>query len=205
MRPNLLATRRVAAALGALGLSACQPAPEGEVRPTSGVAPAAQDARVEPNYDWSTYIHGGSADLDFGDGNWSEGVSLFTLSCLPLSGEVTMSWGDGREAVLTAGTATETFAPSAKASTSHPVIAALKDTGTLAVGRDGTDMRLVAKAQGRADLSEFFAYCDEGVDPRFTEEAMAAAQAQVEAETAAAEVAQASEPSAAPLTPPADR
>lgn len=192
-----LSAPAVLAALG-LTLAACQPGAEGNVgskaqaedQPTS--LPPGEP--VPASYDWYFMPHGGSGDLDFGDGDWSEGVSLFGMSCLPNSKAVEMNWGHQEVAVLTSGTATGTFQPGARVATDDPVITALKASGAIDVGLSGADMRLVAKETGKAAIAGFFDYCDKGIDPRYTAEAIAAA----EAEQAAAEAATAPSADAAP-------
>lgn len=147
-----------------VGLSACQPGPTGEGEPASGSGGALGET-VPANYDWRFTPHGGSADLDFGDGDWAEGVSLFHLSCLPRSRRVEASWGHDGEAVLTAATATGTFQAEGSTPTDHPVFAALRETGSLALGREGSDLTLTGTAQGKAEIGAFFDYCESGAEP----------------------------------------
>jgi len=137
-----------------LGLSACQPSATGDL-PTR----VPDRSEVPASYDWSFVAHGGSGDLDFGDGDWAEGVSLFHASCLPDSQSVNLSWGESSDAVLTAGTATGTFRANQVVPTDDAVIRALMDTGALAVGLNGEDMVLTGKAAGRAQLAAFLDYC----------------------------------------------
>ena len=138
--------------LAALAVAACQMGP--------------QAVPVPDGYDWHFLTHGGSGDLDFGDGDWAGGTSLFHLSCLPGSGGVEMSWGEPGEAVLTAGTATGTFQADARVPVDHPVFAALRAGGTIAVGFGGSDLRLEAHPEGKAELERFFAYCSTPGTPR---------------------------------------
>ena len=190
-----LSAPAVLAALG-LTLAACQPGGGRDVGETAQAGdqttsrPAGEP--VPASDDWNFVPHGGSGDLDFGDGDWSEGVSLFGMSCLPNSKTVEMNWGYQEVAVLTSGTATGTFQPGARVATDDPVITALKASGAIDVGLSGGDMRLVAKDTGKAAIADFFDYCDKGIDPRYTAEAIAAA----EAELAAAETATAMAPAA---------
>jgi len=143
-----------------LGLSACQPSATGEATPL-----APDGGAVPASYDWSFVAHGGSGDLDFGDGDWAEGVSLFSASCLPNSKSVTLSWGAAGEAVLTAGTATGTFQAIEPVPTDNAVIQALMNTGELAVGLNGGDMTLTGKTAGKIQLKAFFDYCTTPLAP----------------------------------------
>lgn len=161
-RPRALAL--FVSSLAALALTACRPAtPEPEGEPTAG--DVFSDA-VPADYDWRLTLHGGSGDLTFGDGDWAEGAWLLQLSCLPRSRRVEVTWPGEDEAVLTAGTATGTFAHAQRVETDHPVLAALKDTGAISLGRGGLNQRLTAEGDGRRALSDFFVWCDEGREPR---------------------------------------
>jgi len=141
-----------------VGLAGCQPASETEANLTAGrMGETPMGEPIPAAYDWHFLAHGGSGDLDFGDGDWVEGVSLFHASCLPGSGTLTVSWGYPDEAVLTA--ATGTFAADQSVASDHPVFSALRAGGTLAVGLNGADMMLEAKAAGQEQLEAFFAYC----------------------------------------------
>jgi hypothetical protein len=188
-------------ALAALGLtSACQPRPpEGEAAAT-GDGLVFDDA-IPADYDWAFTLHGGSGDLQFGDGDWAEGEHLFALSCLPRSRQVEMTWPGGGEAVLTAGTATGTFEHAGRAPTDHPVFAALKTSGVIAVGRSGSDLRLSAEREGRAALADFFAYCDDGREPRPPEPVREPATEPEEAETPEAETSSQAQPAPEPAEP----
>ncbi|MBU1345751.1 MAG: hypothetical protein KKA16_02240 [Alphaproteobacteria bacterium] len=174
-----LSSLAIAVTVGAT-LAACQPGPApegGEGRPS---LPASGEP-MPAGYDWHFVAHGGSGDLDFGDGDWAEGVSVFHLSCLPASRSVEMSWGYPGEAVLTSGTATGTFRADSSAATNHPVFAALKSSAAIAVGLSGADMVLSAKPEGRAELAAFYDYCDTGVDPRAVPETAPEPEAPTEA------------------------
>lgn len=191
--------RTVSAAAVALTLAACQPSGQGEAEPAAGqAAPPSGDA-LPATYDWYFTPHGGTGELDFGDGDWSEGVRVFTLSCLPETKTVQMNWGQEDAAVLTSGTATGTFQPATSVPTDHPVLTALKASGALDAGLGETAMRLVAKDAGKAEITAFFDYCDKGINPMFSPEAIAAA----EAELAAAEAAQGTGAAPAAGTPAA--
>ncbi len=168
--------------LAALGLltAACNPTGDRAAETASDAARLSPGEATPATYDWHVVVHGGSANLDFGDGDWAEGVSLFHLSCLPGSDQVEMSWGYPENAVLTSRTATGTFEADARAGLDHPVFAALRASGSLAVGLSGADMTLTAKAAGRDALATFFDYCDTGRQPAPPVEAAA----QIEANTA---------------------
>lgn len=180
-----LAVAAAVASLAALSLVACQPS--GGAGKTAGETTLPAGDAIPASYDWHFVAHGGSGDLDFGDGDWAEGVSVFGLSCLPNSRSVQIGWGSDEEAVLTSGTATGTFQPGTATATDHPVITALRSNGAIDVGLSGTDMRLVAKDDGKGAIAAFFDYCDTGKDPTFSAEAIAASEAeQAAAETATA-------------------
>ena len=193
--------RIVSAAAIALSLAACQPSGRGEAEQAAGQETLPSGDAMPTTYDWHFVAHGGSGDLDFGDGDWAEGVSVFGMSCLPESKTVEMTWGYHEEAVLTSGTATGTFQPGSSTPTDHPVITALKASGAIDVGLSAADMRLVAKDSGKGAIAAFFDYCDTGKDPSYSVEE-AAAEDEARAATAAApavEAALASE--AAPAAP----
>ena len=189
--------RTVSVAAIALTLAACQPSGQGETAPPAGQANLPSGDAMPATYDWYFTPHGGTGELDFGDGDWAEGVSVFGMSCLPNTKTVQMNWGYEEEAVLTSGTATGTFRPATAVPTDHPVLTALKSSGAIDVGLSGADMRLVAKDTGKGAIAAFFDYCDKGIDPRYSAEAIAEA----EAELAAAEAAQGT---AADATPAAE-
>ena len=186
--------------LAALSLVACQPS--GEAAKTAGEATLPSGDAMPATYDWHFVAHGGTGELDFGDGDWAEGVSVFTLSCLPDSKSVQMNWGFDEEAVLTSGTATGTFQPATDVPTDHPVLAALKSSGAIDVGLSGADMRLVAKDAGKAEITAFFDYCDTGKDPAYSVEA-AAAEDEARAAAAAEIAAQAGDTAPAAEAPAA--
>ena len=150
--------RQLAIAAAVMGLAACQPA-------AAPAEPAAEPAAAEPVeistiYDWNWRAHGGSADLDFGDGDWAEGVSLFQLSCLPGSGRVEASWGADQPARLSSGGSTlDLTVQEAGASAGDPVFKALRASGELTVTQANSAKTLVGKAAGKKAVEEFFAYC----------------------------------------------
>jgi hypothetical protein len=198
-----LAVSAAVVSLAAVSLVACQPS--GEATKTAGEASLPSGDAMPPTYDWHFLAHGGTGELDFGDGDWAEGVSVFTLSCRPETRSVEMSWGYEEEAVLTAGTATGTFRPNSSAPTDHPVIGALKDSGVINVGLSQADMRLVGKDAGRAEIAAFFDYCDTGKHPVYSAEAAAAEDEAKAAEIAAqAEAAVVETPAEAAEAPAAE-
>ncbi|WGM32173.1 hypothetical protein [Brevundimonas sp. NIBR11] len=186
--------------LAALSLVACQPS--GEATKTAGEASLPSGDAMPTTYDWHFTPHGGTGELDFGDGDWAEGVSVFTLSCLPESKTVQMSWGFDEEAVLTSGMATGTFRPGADTPTDHPVLTALKGNGAIDVGLSQADMRLVAKDAGKSEIAAFFDYCDTGKNPIYSAEA-AAAEDEANAAEIAAQAAAAAPTQTAPVEAPA--
>lgn len=219
MRPRRHALAVFASAGLALWLTACQPTSPQEAEGGTGAGLGPFSDAVPADHDWHLTLHGGSGDLTFGDGDWAEGEHLLQLSCMPRSGEAEITWPGEGEAVLTAGTATETLAHAGRISTRHPVLAALKDTGAISVGRGETDLRLTAETAGRRELADFFAYCDEGREPGTTPEAPPPSETPptAEAETEAAPATPAGpvaaptvtpDPAAAPVptasTPPVD-
>lgn len=156
---RILSATAVAATFG-LALSACQPGGSvGSAERTAGIAPGEPVPEI---YDWRFLTHETSGELNFGDEDFAEGISLFHLRCTPRSRIVEVSWGYPGEAVLTSGTATGTFRADEKTQSDHPVFTALKDNGVLAVGLSGADMTLKTKAPGRAQLAAFFDYCNRG-------------------------------------------
>ncbi len=186
----------LAAALGLMA-AACTPSSDRSGDAAGDATALPPGDQMPATYDWHVLVHGGSADLDFGDGDWAEGVSLFHLSCLPGSKQVEMSWGYPENAVLTSRTATGTFEADARVGTDHPVFAALRASGTIAVGLSGADMTLAAKPAGLEEISRFFDYCDTGRQPVQTVDAAALAQAN------AAEIAAQAETPVEPLEAPA--
>lgn len=153
------------------GLAACQPAAQkaapAEAAPVPASAPAVTSTTEVPaTYDWTFNTHGGSADLDFGDGDPAEGVSLFHLSCLPNSARVEMSWGYPHKATLSSGGHSATFDADASAPAGHPVFAALRSTRTLTMNEEGAVTVMAAKAAGSAALDGFFNYCTTPLPPQ---------------------------------------
>lgn len=194
-----LAVSAAVMSMAAVSLVACQPT--GSETDENGAGPMVRGDAMPPTYDWHFLAHGGSGELDFGDGDWAEGVSVFTLSCRPETRSVEMSWGFEEEAVLTAGTATGTFQPGGSAPTDHPVISALKGSGVINVGLSQADMRLVGKDAGKAEIAAFFDYCETGRQPAPPVEAAT----QIEANTAEiAAQAEAADPATAIEAPATD-
>lgn len=170
--------------LGAV-LAACGPGDQ--VEATSWAASLPPGEPVPDSYDWHFTTHGGSGDLDFGDGDVVEGVNLLHMSCLPGSRTVELSWGYPGDAVLTSGTATGTFEADSRASTNHPVFTALKAGGVIAVGLSGADMTLSGKEAGKGRMAAFFDYCDKAPEPVAIAETAVVGDAEPVVETAANE------------------
>lgn len=150
--------RQFLIAAAVAGLAACQPA----AAPAEPAEAAATPEPVEIStiYDWSWRAHGGSADLDFGDGDWAEGVSLFHLSCLPGSQKVEASWGNEDAATLSSGgQSIELAAADAAMPADHPVVRALRASAEITVSQAASAKRLVGRAGGKQAIEEFFAYC----------------------------------------------
>ena len=150
-----------------LALAACKPV--AEPTPPVEAAPAAPAAApvgpVAPAaYDWFFLAHGGSGDLTFGDGDWAEGESLLSMSCLPHSGRATLSDGAATQVTLAAGDQTATVTDSGGqfgigTPTAAPVMAAFRATRSLTLTTPAGPQVLAAKAEGAAAIEEFFAYC----------------------------------------------
>jgi len=150
-RPLLVAALVIAAA-------ACKPA--SAPAQTADAAPPPEPVEISTIYDWNWRAHGGSADLDFGDGDWAEGVSLFHLSCLPNSQNLLVSWGNTDKATLSAGgESVELSGPEARAGTGDPVFRALRAEGVITITQAASARRLVGKAAGKQAVEEFFAWC----------------------------------------------
>jgi len=161
--------RTLSAAALLTALAACQPAATNNAVPANAAEPVANTASADGNagtpapmpaaYDWHYASHGGSGDLDFGDGDPAEGVSLFHLSCLPNSGRTELSWSDQVPATLSAGGQSERFAPDASAAVTRPVLQALRASGNLTLSVNGRVTQLNGKPAGRTAVADFFRYC----------------------------------------------
>lgn len=179
--------------LGAV-LTACNPGDQ--VQATSWAASLPPGEPIPASYDWHFNTHGGSGELDFGDGDMVEGVNLLHMTCLPGSRTVEVSWGYPGDAVLTAGTATGTFEADSRAPTNHPVFTALKAGGVIAVGLSGADMTLSGKEAGKSRMAAFFDYCDTAPEPRLIAEAAVVGEVEPVVETAATEIVEPAAPTA---------
>jgi hypothetical protein len=132
--------------------------------PTNQAEPAqAAGTPVPASYDWNFVTHGGIGEVDFGDGDWAEGVSLLHVWCLPGSGGVNMDVRAQEEGSLTlrVGAASLTRPASSETPTplTHPVLRALREGGAATINDGRTEHTLTAKADGRRQLTEFFDYC----------------------------------------------
>ena len=114
---------------------------------------------VPADYDWNFVIHGGSGNLDYGDGDWSEGVSLLGLSCAPGLGRVNISWNGDGPARIVAGQESAVLQPGSETPINHPLLRALHSSGTVSVIVGEEELALVAKPAGRQHLNDFLAYC----------------------------------------------
>lgn len=156
----------VGAAAGlCLIFSACKPVAEPA---STGDAAAAAQAPVGPvapaAYDWFFVAHGGSGDLTFGDGDWAEGQSLLSMSCLPGSGRATLSDGAATQVALTAGDQTATLTDGGgqsgiDTSTASPVMEAFRATRSLTLTTPAGPQVLASKAEGATAVEAFFTYC----------------------------------------------
>lgn len=135
---------------------AAEPGANGSAN-ASAPASAARSLPVPASYDWSYLTHGGQADFWFGDGDWAEGDTLLSFSCLPGSREVRLA--AERPATLRAQGRTLTMSAEDPTPASHPVLQALKSSGSIAVAEGEGERILTAKAEGRAAVRQFFEYC----------------------------------------------
>ena len=109
--------------------------------------------------DWHFMTHGGSADLQYGDGDWAEGNSLFNMSCLPNSKTVEISLpNDGKATLMAGGQSTEIEADSST-STDNAALKAFRASGALDVAQGGPFEHYNGQAAGKAEVEKFFAYC----------------------------------------------
>jgi hypothetical protein len=104
-------------------------------------------------------VHGGSAQIIFGDGDIAEGVSLLSFSCLPGSKRTEASWVDESPATLRAGSATADLQAHASLPLDHPVLQALRSGGSITLVKNGQEQRLNAKPDGKESIADFFDYC----------------------------------------------
>jgi hypothetical protein len=148
--------------------NAATPNAAAPVPPASNAAAAApQNAQIAAgpaapaNFEWMMDVHGGSAQVIFGDGDIAEGDSLLSFSCLPGSKRMEPSWNDERPATLRAGSASADLKEDAALPLDHPVLQAWRSSGQIALVRNGKEQRLAAKAPGRAVIADFFDYCSE--------------------------------------------
>ncbi len=157
----------VAAAGLCLVLPACKPVAGADTTveaPQSTPASTPAGAIAPAAYDWFFVAHGGSGDLTFGDGDWAEGQSLLSMSCLPGSRRATLSDGAATQVTLAAGDQTATVTdsegePGIETSTTAPVMAAFRATRSLTLTTPAGPQVLAAKAEGATAVEEFFTYC----------------------------------------------
>lgn len=166
---------RLPLALVCLGLAACGQstqtneasnvaAPKAPPPPAAPTTPPAPTP-VPVSYDWSFYAHGGSGDLFFGDGDWSNEEFILSFTCLPGSGQIGMALqGDpGMAAQLSVGDQSAAITNGGTLPASHPVLRAFAAAGSLRVVAGATERDLAAKpGTGRTAIESFFAYCAAG-------------------------------------------
>jgi hypothetical protein len=152
------------AAAAACLVSACgkpatkEVAPPGS-EPQTEAVPAPASPPSAP-HDWHFVAHGGSADLDFGDGDWAEGASDFHLSCLPNSQKVEVSWqGWPDPSLFGASGAEATWHANDTIATDDPVLKAFRATGSIRRGSRDMQSTMQGSAAGKAEVEKFFAYC----------------------------------------------
>jgi hypothetical protein len=116
-------------------------------------------AAVPANFDWVMDVHGGSADITFGDGDIAEGESLLSLACLPGSNRTEPSWIEEGPATLRSGSASADLQAGASLPLDHPVLQAWRSSGEIALVRNGQEQRLAAKKPGREVIADFVDYC----------------------------------------------
>jgi hypothetical protein len=114
---------------------------------------------VPRGYNWNFVIHGGNGDLDFGNGDWAEGVSLLGMWCLPGSDRISLSPPQSGSARLVAGRASLTVDTEREFPVSHPLLTALRSSGSIRVITTSSNYLLVARGEGRRQLAQFFGYC----------------------------------------------
>lgn len=155
--------RLILIAAAAVALSACNPssankaAPAGsEPQPEGAPAPAAPPA---PALDWHFMTEGGSADLDFGDGDWAEGTSAFHMSCLPNSKSIEVSLAKDGQATLSSGGQSVTVEADSSTPADGPALAAFRASGSLTVAQGDPPQTFNATSAGKAEVEKFFAYC----------------------------------------------
>lgn len=148
----------------AAALAACQPAapekaaPAGsEPQPEGNPAPAGPP--VAAALDWHFMAHGGSADLDYGDGDWAEGTSKFHMSCLPNSKSIEVSLAKDGQATLMSGDKSVAVEADSSTPADNPALAAFRASGALSVAQGGPFEILNATEAGKAEVEKFFAYC----------------------------------------------
>ncbi len=120
---------------------------------------------VPVSFDWSFYAHGGSGDLFFGDGDWSNEEFILSFTCLPGSGRTGMSLQGPPDmpAQLIVNDESAAITNGGTLPTDHPVLRAFAAEGSLRVVAGATERDLAAKpGTGRTAIESFFAYCAAG-------------------------------------------
>ncbi len=156
--------------LAACGQAAQNDAADNMAAPKAPPQPAAPPTPPAPtpvpvSYDWSFYARGGSGDLFFGDGDWSNEEFILSFTCLPGSGQAGLSLqGDpGMAAQLSVGDESAAVTNGGTLPLVHPVLRAFAAEGSLRVIAGATERDLAAKpGTGRTAIESFFAYCAAG-------------------------------------------
>ncbi len=167
--------RSVLLAASCLALAACGSAAQNsntgnvaaaQAPPPPAAAPTPPAPTPVPiSYDWSFYAHGGSGDLFFGDGDWSNEEFILSLTCRPGSGQAGLSLQGPPEMPATLSVNEESTAVTNGGTlpTNHPVLSAFAAEGSLRVVAGTTERDLAAKpGTGRSAIESFFAYCGAG-------------------------------------------
>jgi hypothetical protein len=144
--------------------AAAAPAPTAPAANQAAAAPqnaqaTAPQAAVPANFEWVMDVHGGSADITFGDGDLAEGESLLSFACLPGSKRTEPSWNAEQPATLRSGSASADLKADASLPLDHPVVRAWRSSGEIILVKNGQEHRLAAKQPGREVIADFFDYC----------------------------------------------
>lgn len=158
-----------------LGLAACGPSARNEAAGTAIAPPVPSPPAAPPtppaptpvpiSYDWSFYVHDGSGDLFFGDGDWSNEEFILSFTCQPGSGQTGLSLQGPPDmpAQLSVNDESAAVSNGGTLPTDHPVLRAFAAEGSLRVVAGATERDLAAKpGTGRTAIESFFAYCAAG-------------------------------------------
>jgi hypothetical protein len=139
--------------------AAAAPSDNAGAAATQNAQATATQAAVPANFEWVMDVHGGSADITFGDGDLAEGESLLSFACLPGSKRTEPSWN--AEQPATPALRVRQRGPQGGRSLplDHPVVQAWRSSGEIILVRNGQEHRLPAKQPGREVIADFFDYC----------------------------------------------